>query len=204
MAHPSIALPLLLLLAADGGVPVAIGNFNTAKTLPPLTKVERTLPHGDMTKQVEDMIAQKQCTFPGQKGTRFDLSVPYAIRLDANGAATKVVVHDVGCQPLSMLVAKIVVAQAARGDFKIKQGAAENWFGSDVYFKVGEPRIGEALANPDKVSCKSQPVLGSRIRQKRICMTAAQWQQYEKDRQELGRDIRRAGECAGNASCTGG
>ena len=33
MAHPLIAIPLLLLLAADAGVPVAIGNFKTA-TLP--------------------------------------------------------------------------------------------------------------------------------------------------------------------------
>ena len=201
MAHLLSALPLLALLAADAGVPVAIGNFKTA-TLPPLTKVERSLPHGDMTKQVQDLLTSGQCHIPGQPKDRFDLSVPYAIRLDGTGAATKVVVHDVGCQQLSMLAAKVVVAQAARGDFKVTPGAVEQWFGSDVYFKMGEPKIGEAVENPDKVSCKSKPVLGSRIRQNRLCMTAAQWALYEKDRQERGRYIRRAVECAGATSCT--
>ena len=155
-----------------------------------------------MTKQVQDLLVSGQCHIPGQPKDRFDLSVPYAIRLDGTGAATKIVVHDVGCQQLSMLAAKVVVAQAARGDFKMEPGAAEQWFGSDVYFKMGEPSIGEAVKNPDKVSCKSQPVVGSRLRTKRLCMTATQWAQYEKDRQELGRDIRRAGECAGHGSCS--
>ena len=201
MAHLLSALPLLALLASDAGVPVAIGNFKTA-SLPPLTKVERSLPHGDMTKQVQDLLVSGQCKIPGQPKDRFDLSVPYAIRLDSTGAATKVVVHDVGCQQLSMLAAKVVVAQAARGDFKVAPGSAEQWFGSDVYFKMGEPSMGEAVANPDKVSCKSEPILGSRLRTKRLCMNAAQWVQYEKDRQQLGRDIRNAGECGGNASCS--
>jgi len=201
MSNPLYALPMLLLLAADAGVPVAIGNFKTA-SLPPLTKVEPSLPHGDMTKQVQDLLVSGQCKIPGQPKDRFDLTVPYAIRLDATGAATKVVVQDVGCQQLSMLAAKVVVAQAARGDFKVTPGATEQWFGSDVYFKMGEPSFGEAVENPDKVSCKSEPILGSRIRTKRLCLNAAQWAQYEKDRQQLGRDIRNAGECAGNASCS--
>ena len=201
MTRPLFVLPMLLLLAAGVSVPVAIGNFNTA-TLPPLTKVERSLPHGDMTKQVEDMLASGQCKLPGQNKGRFDISVPYAIRLDKTGTATKIVVHDVGCQQLSMLAAKVVAAQAGRGDFKITPGAAEQWFGSDVYFKVGEPKMGEAVENPDKVSCKSQPVVGSRIRQTRLCLTAAGWAQYEKDRQQLGRDVRNAGECRGG-SCAG-
>lgn len=201
MAHPLTALPLLLLVAAGADVPVAIGKFQTT-SLPPLTKVERSLPHGDMTKQVEDLLAQGQCSLPGQPKGRFDLAVPYAIRLDANGVATKVVVDDVGCQQISMLVAKVVVAQASRGDFKVTPGQTEQWFGSDVYFKMGEPSIGEAIKNPDKVSCKSSPIVGSRLRTKRVCLTAAQWAQYEKDRQQLGRDIRNAGECAGNSSCS--
>lgn len=200
MAQIFLGLPMLLLLAAGASVPVAIGNFNTT-TLPPLTKVERSIPHGDMTKQVEDMLASGQCKLPGQNKGRFDVSVPYAIRLDGTGAATKIVVHDVGCQQLSLLAAKVVAAQAGRGDFKVAPGAVEQWFGSDVYFKMGEPSIGEALKNPDKVSCKSALIVGSRLRTRRTCLTAAQWAQYEKDRQELGRDIRRAGECAGNTTC---
>ncbi len=185
--------------AASPGVPVAIGNFKTA-SLPPLTKVERVLPHWEMTKRVQAMLATRQCDLQGQRPERFDLTVPYAIKLDSAGKPSKVVVHETGCRPLSMLVAQIVVAQAARGDFKMKPGAAEQWFGSDVYFKMGEPTAFAAMANPDKVSCKAFPVVGSRVRVNRVCKTAAEWAVYDKDRQELGRDLRNAGECVGGGS----
>lgn len=199
MARPLYILPLLALTAAAGGVPVAIGNFDLS-TLPNLTKVDRILPHADMTKRVDDMLARKQCTIKGQFKGHFDITVPYAIRLDSTGAATKVVVGDMGCQPLSMLVGQIVVAQAARGDFKAKPGG--EWYSSDVYFRMGEQKIGEAIANPNKVRCKSTPVLGSRLKFNRVCKTAAEWALHEKDMDQLGRDIRNAGACAGNPSCT--
>jgi hypothetical protein len=200
MAHPLTIAPLLVLLAASGGVPVAVGNFDIS-TLPNLAKVERTLPHADMTKRVDDMLASKQCTIKGQYKGRFDIVVPYAIQMDSSGTATKVVVSDLGCQPLSMLVAKIVVAQAARGDFKPKPGVPTEWYSSDVYFRMGEQKIGEALADPNKVRCKSTPVLGSRLKVNRVCKTAAEWALHEKDMDQLGRDIRNSGACAGNPSC---
>ena len=201
MVTMALALYAAMLAPSPGGVPVAIANFQTA-ALPMLTKVERTLPHADMTKRVEDMLASGQCKLAGQNKGRFDVVVPYAIRLDGNGIATKVVVHDLGCKSMEMLVAQIVVAQASRGDFKVAPGVGERWFGSDVYFKVGEPSSYQALANPDKVSCKSSIVLGSRIKSNRVCKTAADWAIYDKDRAQLGRDIRNAGECAGNKSCS--
>ena len=201
MAPFSTASSLLALVFAAAEVPVAIGNFKTAN-LPPLTRVERTLPHADMTKQVEGMLASGECKLTGQSKGRFDVVVPYAIRLNGSGIATKVVVQDLGCKSMEMLVAKIVAAQANRGDFKVTPGAADQWFGSDVYFKIGEPSSAQALANPDKVSCKSSPQLGSRIKTNRVCKTAAEWVIYDKDRAQLGRDIRNAGECAGNRSCS--
>lgn len=193
------ASAVAVLLAASPGIPVAIGNFETA-TLPPLTKVKRALPHSDMTKRVQQMLASGQCYLKGQRPERFDVIVPYAIRLDSAGTATKVVVHETGCQPLSMLVAQIVVAQAARGDFKKKPGAGEQWFGSDVYFKMGEPTPFAAIVDPDKVSCKTTPKVGSRLQVNRDCKTAAQWAVHDKERQQLGRDIRDGGVCTGEGT----
>ncbi len=182
------------------GVPVAIADFRTAG-LPPLIKVERSMPRAEMTKRVEDILQSRQCTIEGQQAGNFDVVVPFAILIGADGIARKIVVDKLGCNPLEMLVAQIVVAQAARGDFVVKPGNTEQWFGSDVYFKNSEPSVGEALKEPNKVTCKSSPKLGSRLIVNRTCKTAAEWRSYEQDRQQLGRDIRNAGECVGRSGC---
>jgi len=181
------------------GVPVAIADFRTAG-LPPLIKVERSMPRAEMTKRVEDILQSRQCTIEGQQAGSFDVVVPFAILIGADGIARKIVIDKLGCNPVEMLVAQIVVAQASRGDFVVKPGRTEQWFGSDVYFKNSEPSIGEALKEPNKVTCKSSPKLGSRVSVNRTCKTAAEWRVYEQDRQQLGRDIRNAGECRSN--CT--
>ena len=201
MLTMGLALYAAMLAPSPGGVPVAIANFQKA-TLPTLTKVERKMPHATMTKEVEDILKSRQCSIPGQQAGSFDLVVPFAILLEQGGVAKKVVVNELGCNQVEMLVAKIVVAQAARGDFVIAPGRSEEWFGSDVYFKSAEPTIGEALADPTKVTCKSSPKVGSRIAVNRMCKTAAEWRAFEQDRQQMGRDIRNAGECAGNRSCS--
>jgi len=211
ISHPPIMGRRIMLMMAyamlaaawspsAGVVPVAIADFRTA-ALPPLIKVERSIPRAEMTKRVEDILRSRQCTIQGQQAGNFDVVVPFAILLGADGVAKKVVVDKLGCNSVEMLVAQIVVAQAARGDFVVKPGRTEEWFGSDVYFKNKEPSMGEALKDPNKVTCKSSPKLGSRLNVNRTCKTAAEWRLYEQDRQQLGRDIRNAGECRGNANC---
>ncbi len=189
------------LVLAMQGVPIAVGNFETA-TLPPLIKVDRILPHATMTKRVEEILAKGECTLEGQSATNFDIVVPYAVLLQSDGAISKVVVHDTGCQPLTQLVAEVVVAQAGRGDFVRPDPLAEQWFGSDIYFKNAQVTAGEALAEPDKVSCRSSPKLGSRLSVNRTCKTAAEWRQFDQDREQLRRDLGNAARCVGAATCT--
>jgi hypothetical protein len=42
----------------------------------------------------------------------------------------------------------------------------------------------EAQAGDDKVICRMQEEIGSRLDRKRVCMTAGQWRQYEADNKE--------------------
>lgn len=189
------------LLIALQGVPVAVGNFETA-TLPPLTKVDRVLPHATMTKRVEEILATGECAIEGQSSRSFDIVVPYAVLLMTDGSVAKVVVHDTGCAPLTTLVAEVVVSQAGRGDFVAGERQAQEWFGSDVYFKNAPVTISEVLLDPEKVSCRSAPKLGSRLSVNRTCKTAAAWQQFDKDRDQLRRDIGDAARCGGKPSCT--
>jgi hypothetical protein len=185
----------------DEGVPVAVGDVRAA-TLPQLIKVDRYLPHATMTKRVEEMLKKHECTISDQRSDKFDVVVPYAILLGDNGTVEKIVVQDTACQPLTMLVAEVVVSRAARGDFIVPDGRINQWFGSDVYFKNVEPTASEVAADPGKVTCKSSPKLGSRLSVNRVCKTAAEWAAYDKDRQQLKRDIGNSGACLGNKSCS--
>jgi len=188
-----------LLLFAGSSVPVEVGKFNSAE-YPNLVKLERRLPHGEMTKRVETIMEQGQCSLAGQSRRAFDITVPYAVLMQSSGRAEKVVVGEIGCKPIELLVGQIVVAQAARGDFPAVQD--ERWYVSEVNFSLGEPTGILAAAEADKMICKrSKPQLGSRLKIVKQCMTAAQWKAFEGDREQLRRDLTNSVCRPGSAAC---
>jgi hypothetical protein len=199
----SIAAIAASLLAASGGVPVDVGRFERSE-FPNAVKLERQLPHAEMTNRVEKIFADRQCKIDGQNKRQVDLTVPYAVLMGEAGDAKRVVVGEVGCAPVELLVGQVVVAQAARGDFQAKHKGGEAWYVSDLAFSFGtEPVSSETLADPDKVTCKkSEPVIGSRLRTKKMCKTSVEWQAFYADRKEMRRDMLNAGDCAGNPSCS--
>ena len=48
---------------------------------------------------------------------------------------------------------------------------------------------GKTPADPDKIVCKSKPMIGSRIKQVKTCMTVAEWNATRADRDQYKRDI---------------
>ena len=193
----------VLIMSTSPNVSVEVGRFD-ADSFPDLIKMERRLPHGEMTRRVHEMLADGKCRIEGQSDRRFDITVPYAVLMDEEGEVQRVVVKEVGCVPLESLVGQIVLAQSDRGDFQVKHEAGERWYASDVYFTQGEPVRAAMVEDKDKVICKKedQPMLGTRLKFRRTCKTAAQWQAYENDREQLRRDISNDAACAGASSCT--
>jgi hypothetical protein len=174
-------------LTTSSGVPVDVGRWQPAD-FPNLIKLERTLPHAEMTRRVENMFDKGTCRIANQNHRRFDVTIPYAALMEHSGKLKKVVVGEVGCPSLELLVGQVVISQASRGDFKIQHISGDQWYTSELYFAKGEPQT--ALSDPDKVVCEqSEPVVGSRLQRKRRCMTKAEWQTYKADRAQLGRDI---------------
>ena len=191
-----------LLSSTSPGVPVDVGRFDPAD-FPNLIKLERSLPHAEMTTRVEKIFADRRCSIDGQSKLRFDITIPYAILMEAEGNAKRVVVGEVDCAPLETLVGQVVVARAARGDFKLQHSEGDRWYVSDLHFGLGEPELAAAVEDPNQVTCKrGEPQLGSRLRYTRMCKTAAEWQAYNNDRQQLRRDIGNNAACLGNPSCT--
>jgi hypothetical protein len=115
-----------------------------------------------------------------------------------NGTPEEVVVHEAGCEALETLVGQIVLAQLRRGDFRPQHREGERWYVSELGFAMGVQGDAVTIAqdDPDRTICREvQMELGSRLRPVRRCLTAAQWVQFEADREQLRRDIQNAGIC---------
>ena len=203
----SMLAALLLALAQPAAatapdVDVDVGRFDPAD-FPELIRIERRMPENEMHRRVEAMIADGRCTLEGATERRFNIVVPFAILMQANGTPETVVVHEAGCEALEILVGQIVLAQLQRGDFRPQHQEGERWYVSELGFAMGVQSDAAAIASddPDRTICREvQMELGSRLRPVRRCLTAAQWVQFEADREQLRRDIQNAARC-GARSC---
>ena len=65
------------------------------------------------------------------------------------------------------------------------------------------PAAETATPSPDRIICRSRPVLGSRISRQRICKTADEWRAYENDLEQSRRDINDRGARGCGASTEG-
>jgi hypothetical protein len=181
-------LSLLLAASSPTYAPIFVGRFDPAD-FPNAQKVERRMPHAAMNSRVEDILAN-DCKLPGQSKIKYNITVPYAVLLDPAGKAQKVVVKDISCPSMEKLVGQIGSQLATHGDFKVVHSEGERWYVSDVYFS----RISEELARSekdlDKVICKAErPKINSRVAMVKTCRTVAEWNIYDKDRDQFRRDF---------------
>jgi hypothetical protein len=98
-------------------VEVNVGRFDPSE-FPELIRLERRMPEAEMVRRVEAMLSDGRCTIEGAHDRRFNIVVPFAILMDADGTPDNVVVHEAGCVALETLVGQIVLAQLERGDFR--------------------------------------------------------------------------------------
>ena len=197
-----VALLLTLLQPPAGAPPrvnidVDVGLFEP-EDFPEVVRLERYMPHGEMVARVERMIADGRCTIAGATQRRFNIVVPFALLMEPDGTPNSVVVKESGCAALETLVGQIVLAQLERGDFVPSHAEGDRWYVSEVAFALGveEQSVAISREDPDRMICRApRAELGSRLRMVRECRTAAQWQAFEQDRQQLRRDIQEGVSC---------
>ncbi|HEX8225510.1 MAG TPA: hypothetical protein VF605_16980 [Allosphingosinicella sp.] len=134
MFAPILAAAMLLGPAA-GPIQVDVGRADWGK-MPPLKAVRRALPTPAMVGRVEEMLASGQCTLPRQRADKFDITIPYAVQVDPDGRARRVVVAEAGCPVLETYAGGLILAMAARGDFKPTGEAKARWFASALNFNL--------------------------------------------------------------------
>lgn len=180
---------LLLLASTTAYAPIFVGRFDPAD-FPNAQKIERRMPHADLNSRVERILGQGQCKLAGQTKTRFDIVVPYAVLMESSGKPIKVVVKDISCNPIERLVGEIGSELASAGDFKSSHQSGNRWYVSEAYFTRVSEEAARSMTDPDKMICKKErPRINSRIAMVKTCRTVAEWNLYDKDREQLKRDM---------------
>jgi hypothetical protein len=121
-----------LLGAAGGPIQVDVGRADWDR-MPPL-KIERRLPTAAMVGQVEKILLDGGCKLEGQTAKQFDITVPYAVLVEPDGGARRVVVGETGCAPLESYVGLVVLTMADEGDFRSSGQATARWYASELNF----------------------------------------------------------------------
>lgn len=137
------AIASILLAAAQAApaapapaVPVDVGRFDPAD-FPQAELRERRMPHHVMLSRVEQILRGRQCRLEGQNHRRFDIRVPYVVRLEPDGTPTRFVVADTGCQQLEAFVGRVILELARAGDFRPTGAREAQWYSSELRFMVG-------------------------------------------------------------------
>ena len=107
----------LMMLTTAASVPVEVGRFDQTQ-FPNAKKIERRIPQAELVRRVDKIMAAKQCTIPGQVEGQVQLVVPYAVLMEPDGQASKIVVKDTGCEPIEILVGQVANELIRAGDFR--------------------------------------------------------------------------------------
>jgi hypothetical protein len=129
------AFALAVLATPSAGPTIEVGKANWNE-MPRLAKAERMLPYEELVGRVETILAQKKCQLRGQTARRFDITVPYAVLVGAGGTVQRIVVADLGCEPIESLVGNMVADLSELGDFKNAGAASPRWYASDFNFTL--------------------------------------------------------------------
>ncbi|HEX8642740.1 MAG TPA: hypothetical protein VF702_02370 [Allosphingosinicella sp.] len=117
---------------------VDVGRFDPAN-FPAAELRERRMPHHTMVSRVENILRERRCRIEGQNHRRFDIRVPYVVKLEPDGTPTRFVVADIGCQPLESFVGQVILELARVGDFEPTGRSEAAWYANELRFIVGAP-----------------------------------------------------------------
>ena len=83
---------------------------------------------------IAELIDREECTIPGQRRGRLDMTVPFLVEFKADGSLNRVIVRSLGCARAEGLVAGEVLRLVQSGGFAPNGGRREGWFRSEVGF----------------------------------------------------------------------
>ena len=133
-------MSMLLIAAAgalSGAVPanIDVGQANWT-SFQRLQTENLAIPNGQMVGRVQRMMQRDECNFEGQSARRFNIDINYAVALDPQGNATRILVQDVGCRPLELMVGRIASDIVAHGFVRTAAPAETTMFANTINFNL--------------------------------------------------------------------
>ena len=126
-------------VSVPADVQIDVGQANWS-TFPGLRPEPRNLPVGAMLARVETLLRDRECVIQGQNHRRFDITVPWLVQVEPDGRLSRLVVADMGCRPLEVYVATLVVALAQRGDIRPPAEPVQRIYASEFNFNLTTSR----------------------------------------------------------------
>lgn len=130
------AMILSMLLAGAPATDVRIDTGRGKFDSMPQISENWSLPTPAMVQEVRKILASGKCRMDGQSASHFDITVPFAVELRADGSTQHIVVGDRGCPEVETMVGETVVKLAALGAFKGKNAGATKWYASEINFTL--------------------------------------------------------------------
>lgn len=103
-----------------------------------LERIEPTvgLPTPSLVGKVQQILRQNQCHLPGQRASRFDFTVNYAVRFDDHNQVERVLVQDMGCELIEVLVGNMVTQMLQNDLFRLPAMRRDRWMSNSVNFNL--------------------------------------------------------------------
>jgi hypothetical protein len=128
-------LAAALLLAA---APAAAQTIETAsgdwRNIPEMRAQVGAAVDANAVAAISEMVDRGECTIPGQRRGNLDMTVPFLVQFDAQGAIQRLVIHPLGCARAEGLLAGAVLRLVQHGGFAPVGGRHEGWFRGQVGF----------------------------------------------------------------------
>ena len=132
-------MSLLLIAAAAALSPTVPANIDVGQApwtnYPRLQTENLAIPSGEMVGRVQRML-RDGCEFEGQSARRFNIDINYAVALDPQGNATRILVQDVGCRPLELMVGRIASDIVARGFVRTTAPSETTMYANTINFNL--------------------------------------------------------------------
>jgi hypothetical protein len=132
-------MSLLLVAAAAAMSPAVPANIDVGQAnwtnFPRLVTANLAIPNGEMVGRVQRML-RDECSFEGQSARRFNIDINYAVALDPQGNATRIIVQDVGCRPLELMVGRIASDIVARGFVRTAAPSETTMYANTINFNL--------------------------------------------------------------------
>ncbi len=126
------ASALFLAVAPASATTVEVGTGDW-RNIPEMQQFGEAL-DSNAVAAIYESVETGECTIPGQRKGKLDMTVPFLIQVNASGGIDRLIVEKMGCTKAEGILAGALLKLIDRGAFHPRGGMREGWFKGEVSF----------------------------------------------------------------------